>query len=226
MVTYESLNPELDRIRAYSKSIDCFSWTSDDYQRDILKFILENSPNAQYRSIIEVGCFRGGLTVQLAAVCRALGLHLHTMDVWDVAVDTTRKHLNALKLADAATVFHGDLSQFVTKSKVPAPILLTILDGDHLYQAVRKDIESVYRLSSLPYACVFHDYSLRHPTIDERVSDAVADAFGEGADVSMIGAKMTADGSLPTKDRPQPDGHYWQTPGSEGAIVLLPKQLM
>ena len=52
------------------------------------------------------------------------------------------------------------------------------------------------------------------------------DSFGPSVDIRLIGAKMTAGSAYPTIDRPQPDGHYWETPGSEGAIVMLPKQLI
>jgi hypothetical protein len=67
---------------------------------------------------------------------------------------------------------------------------------------------------------VFHDYSLRHPTTDERVDEALRDHFGKDSRPRPIGQQMNGTAHA-TQQNPQPDGHYWQVPGSEGAILLL-----
>ena len=66
-----------------------------------------------------------------------------------------------------------------------------------------------------------NDYSLRHPTNGERVSEAIADSFGN-VPFRRIGAQIYGSGPYPTKERPSVDRHWWEVPGSEGAIVELP----
>lgn len=216
MTTLETLRPELERVRAYSQSIQCFSWTSDAYQRDILSFIVENSDKGA--GIIEVGAYKGGFTVQLAAVCKALGWTMDSIDVWDVAIDTTARHLAGLGLSDVVRLHLGTFPALAPTLQLAKRPVLVILDGDHLYPSVMADVAALSTLSQAPYAVAFHDYSLRHPTFDERVSDAVAETFGSAA--RHIGTKYEGQGHA-TKEVPQPDGHYWLVPGSEGAIALF-----
>lgn len=83
---------------------------------------------------------------------------------------------------------------------------------------MRKDLKLTERLKT--YAIGFHDYCLRHPEFDERVADAVRDRFGGGAKPTPIGLIMTGEGHA-TKENPQPDGHYWKVPGSEGDLLAL-----
>jgi hypothetical protein len=72
----------------------------------------------------------------------------------------------------------------------------------------------------LPYAAAFHDYSLRHPSTGERVDQAVRDELPHLVPIP-IGARMMGNGPYPTQERPSEDGHWWEVPGSEGAIVEL-----
>jgi hypothetical protein len=187
---------------------------ADHYQKDMLSFVVENADKGG--CVIEVGAYKGGLTVQLALLCQKLGLELHSIDAWDQAVRMTKEHLAGLGLP--AHVHYNNFPAFVaSKPKLPKPVLL-ILDGDHAYDVVKADIAASRQLNPRPYAIGFHDYSLRHPTTNERVSDAVGEEFPEGA-IRLIGAVFNGSGH-PTKEAPQDDGHYWQVPGREGAIVL------
>lgn len=215
MTSLESLWPELERVRSYSKSIECASWTSDTYQRDILDFILSNADKGS--GIVEVGAYKGGFTVQLATVCKALGWTMDSIDAWDVAIDTTSRHLAALGLDKQVRLHYSTFTNIASDLRLDQRPVLVILDGDHLYDVVVRDIAAVDQLRSGTYGIAFHDFSLRHPTFDERVSDAVEEAFG--TNYRRIGLQYGGVGHA-TREAPQPDGHYWLVPGSEGAIAL------
>lgn len=216
------LQTALDRTRSYAASVDKISWTSLKYQDDLIAFIGSNRDKGN--CVVEVGCFRGGLSVLLATVCKELGVHLHTMDIDPAAVASTQTIIDDLGLTKHATVHLSELSGFVrpawfaNASTRRLRAIICILDGDHTYDAVRRDLKSIERLKT--HAIGFHDYCLRHPEFDERVDDAVRDHFGHGAKPSPIGLLMTGAGH-PTKQNPQPDGHYWKVPGSEGALLTL-----
>tara|TARA_R110000850_G_scaffold277144_3_gene424185 strand:- start:151022 stop:151765 length:744 start_codon:yes stop_codon:yes gene_type:complete len=213
---------EFDRIRSISEEMGCFSWTSREYQDDILNYLVENR---QYGcGVVEVGSYKGGLTALLAHVCKEFSWPLYTIDIDISAVESTRKLLSALDSLENTSIHHGNLASFVETEKLAEKPLLIILDGDHRYEAVVDDIHNVYKLSYLPYAAAFHDFSLRHPTSGEKVDLAVKDCLGNWP-VKAIGARMNGDDRYPTKDHPSEDGHWWEVPGSEGAVVELPDQL-
>lgn len=216
------LEDELQAIRKTSAELGRFSWTSDDYQHDLLHFIFENRGNGA--GVIEVGTYKGGLTAQLALICARFGWPLWSLDIDSGSVATAADLVQRVGLAEWVSFHLGPLESFAPMIELAQRPVLVILDGDHRYDAVVRDIRSLYRLSPLPHAAAFHDYSLRHPTSGERVSEAIANCF-ENATIRLIGAQMDGAGPYPTKEKPAPDGHWWEVPGSEGAIVELPPRL-
>jgi Methyltransferase domain len=217
-----ALAGELQNIRTTSAGLGRFSWTSDNYQQDLLDFIFEHRNKGG--GVVEVGTYKGGLTAQLALVCARLGWPLWSLDIDSSSVALAADLVERVGLAGSVSFHLGALDSFASTVKLAQRPVMVILDGDHQYEAVRQDIRSVYQLPLLPYAAAFHDYSLRHPTSGERVSDAIADSFGN-VPVRPIGAQMDGSGPYPTKEKPSADGHWWEVPGSEGAIVELPPQL-
>lgn len=211
---------KFEEIRAISKEMECFSWTSREYQDDILNFLIEN--REQGFGIIEVGCYKGGLSALLAYLCQQFDWPFYTLDIDPTATESTRKLLERLGLDNITTIHLGPLSSFTDTVVLKERPALIILDGDHQYDAVLEDIKATYRLNKLPYAAVFHDFSLRHPTSGELVDQAVRDSFGKDCSIRNIGARMTGDAKYPTIEKPSDDGHWWDVPGSEGAIVTLP----
>jgi len=215
--SYAEFLPELKRIRAISRSIDSISWTSYEYQRDLLSNVIANAD--QGGCVIEAGAFKGGLTVQLAAVCARLGLELHSVDAWEPAIHMTRDHLKAQGLEGAATLHYATFANFIKDAPPAKRAVLVILDGDHRYEVVKDDIAAALRLTPAPYALAFHDYSLRHHDSGERVDDAVHETFCHAV-VTRIGQQFSGEGHA-TEAHPQADGHFWKVPGSEGAIALV-----
>lgn len=206
-----------DAVRKTSQKLGYESWTSLKYQDDILTYLKWMDGCS---GIIEVGCYKGGLTCLLATFCKLKSWPLWALDVDLQALKITETHLQKNELSGSAILHHGDLNSFSQKVFLKEKPALVILDGDHQYNAVLHDIQSVFKLNKLPKAIAFHDYSLRHPTTDERVDDAVKFLLGNRP-IQEIGEKMDGLSNYPTKSKPSQDGHYWFVPGSEGAIVNL-----
>jgi len=209
---------KLTLLRKRSADFGKPSWTSAEYQRDMLEFILGNSREGQ--SIIEIGCYKGGLTAMLALACKEVGLTLDVIDIMPSSIESACTLLSELHLSDHVMFYRGTFPQYVSQRRPSTKAALCILDGDHAYPAVIEDLAAVDALPARPYALAFHDYSLRHPTTNERVSDAIRDHFGPSAAPRPIGLVMNGQGHA-TKEHPQEDGHYWEVPGSEGAILVL-----
>jgi hypothetical protein len=213
---------KFDHIRKVSHEMGCFSWTSREYQDDILNYLIEHR-DCGY-GVIEVGCYKGGLSALLAFLCHEFKWPFYTIDIDESAVTSTRKLLSTLDLLEGVNIHHGTLASFVPKASLSDRPALVILDGDHRYEAVVEDINNVYRLPKLPFAAAFHDFTLRHPTSGEKVDQAVKDCMGDWP-VRHIGARMDGGEKYPTKEKPSDDGHWWEVPGSEGAIVELPPSI-
>jgi len=213
--------PEVDLLREKIRETGQFSWTSKNYQDDIIRFIMANaSPNS---NIIEVGCYRGGLTAILAFLCKKLNIQLHSMDISDGSVKETRDLLDKLDISQNATIHNKTFQQFTREVKVVGETFLVIIDGDHSYKATNRDIKSVFELENQPKAIVFHDYGLRSSQTDERVSDSISDCLPQVLHIP-IGTSHEEDSSLPTQENPSETGHYWLPGSSEGCLVVLPQK--
>lgn len=210
--------PKVLAVRAACQQNGSFSWTSLRYQNDALRFLLQNA--GQGGCVIEVGCYNGGLSVQLALVASHLSLPFYTMDIDENAVIKTRELLSGFGHEQGVTVFHGGLTAFAGQFHLPDRAALIVIDGDHSYAGARDDIQAFNALSHYPFAAVFHDYCLRSPHTDERVNEAVADELPQAV-LIPIGSSPDEDASMPTIERPSPDGHYWLSPGTEGCIAIL-----
>lgn len=208
---------ELRLLRAYCKSVDQFSWTSDAYQQAISDHLLSRA--WQGNCVIEIGSYRGGLSVQLAYLAKLLGQGFFFIDVDSPAILLTTRLLAELGLSANTGSFHGTFQSFAaTVIPVQIPSLI-VVDGDHEYEATKRDIATILALPRLPECIVFHDYSLRSDQTGENVQRAIADML-PGRPLALIGQRFTGQGH-PTVANPQPDGHYWDVPGCEGALVDL-----
>jgi hypothetical protein len=215
------MEDDLKTIRELMARVGCQSWTSEKYQNDIYSFVLKNQTLG--RGIVEVGCYKGGLSTFLAFVCKKLSWPFYTIDINQQFVGETRKLLDGLGLADQVTFFDGTLRQFASKVKLDTSPLLVVVDGAHEYKGVLDDIRSIYQLNRQSHSAVFHDFSLRHDDmLDERVDKAILDFFGEEIALQRIGEQFGENTTYPLKSRPSEDGHYWELNGSEGVIIKLP----
>jgi hypothetical protein len=211
-----SLEADLRAIREYTRGEGKFSWTSDAYQKDIVELVKKQPSGG---CLVEVGCFRGGLSAQLAYMCRVYGHQFVYIDIDASAILSTVNLLTDLGISVYTRAYHGTLQTFAESFSIQKTIPLLVLDGDHEYAMVKKDIQTIFALPKMPEQIIFHDYSLRSESTGENVQRAIEEML-PGRTVSPVGQIYSGTGH-PTKDAPQPDGHYWEVPGSEGALVVL-----
>ncbi|MDP3898900.1 MAG: class I SAM-dependent methyltransferase [Mesorhizobium sp.] len=211
---------EVDGIRAILRRIGHSSQTSDKFQDDVLRFIAEN--HASGGSIIEIGCYHGGFTAQLACLARTFGLQFDVIDI-DRANLKMAAHAVAMNgLASHARFHKMDFAKFVRRSRNPARPVLVFVDGDHRYQGVVADIKAIRSMAQRPFACAFHDFSLRYadgPLTIVRVDRAIFDMFG--ADVALTPVGEIAGQGATLRTVPEADRHFHQPGQPEGVIVRL-----
>ena len=179
--------PDLQTIRATLTSQWDHSHTSVKFQDSLLQFVRDNSELGG--SVVEVGCYKGGLTTQLAWICRELGKQLFVVDVSAEYMDIAKRNVDQMVPRNAATWFVGDLSNFMKQhgGDIPRPIVVFI-DGDHRYPGVVEDISAVLQTKNMPHALIFHDFGLRSRVpeyAEARVDLAILDSLGR--DIRMRG---------------------------------------
>lgn len=211
------VDQELERIRALLDAEGNHSHTSRKFQDDLLFYAKEFATCGN--CLIEVGCFKGGLTAQLAYVARELGQRLEVIDIDSGYLEVARA---AVKLAGKVPVNfnHCDFSTFAAEAGSQVQPTLILIDGDHRYDGVTADIRALYDMRSRPFSAAFHDFSLRYTTEElssVRVDRALVDAFGQNFQHNKIGEIAGAGQSLRTI--PGEDGHYHQAGYSEGVLV-------
>ena len=215
----------LNRMRNLLLKVGSKSSTSIPYQDAIARFIFENVHKGGV--IIEVGCYKGGLTAQLALMAKVSGSHLCTIDIAPEWISHTKVLLEKFNLNTHTTYYCGTFDNFADTTTFGKRPLLLVIDGDHRYEFVLKDIQSIYRLNKIPYAVAFHDFSLRYVnTYNTFVDRAIFDSFGPDIELLRIGAQIDESPYMPKKNNPDPkDGFYWEEHGSEGAIPFPPLTL-
>jgi hypothetical protein len=216
----EAYRGEIERVRGVVANENCQSQTSIKFQDDVFEFILKNQKHG--KGIVEVGCYKGGSSAILALACKTVDWPLYIVDISVEYLDITKRLLEKLGFINHVFYFHGTLNEFAARTEFIESPLLVLIDGDHEYAGVLKDIESLYLFSRLSYAAAFHDFSLRHNVLNERVDKAIVDFFGKDIPLMNIGVCFDKNTSYPLKDRPNPDGHFCELDGPEGVIIKLP----
>lgn len=211
------ISNDMALIKEYCKSTNKFSWTSDAYQQAVHAAILssEGTPGA----VIEVGCYKGGLSAQIAYICSLLNKDFIYIDIDEASIVSTKELLQDLGLSSMTRSYTGTFQSFLDGPGQDCHCSFVIVDGDHEYEATVRDIQTILMLKPIPCAAVFHDYSLRSGNTNENVQQAITDTLPD-KDVALIGLKFNGV-EHPTVNSPNPDGHYWQHPGAEGALVTL-----
>lgn len=208
---------ELQKIRARLAADGNFSHTSLKFQDDLLFYATKFA--AHGNCIIEVGCWKGGLSAQFAYLARKLGQRFVAIDSYATYLEHARRTVEVTGAGEA--VFHlGDFQSFVATIDPALRPTLVLIDADHQYDAVTADIRTLYAMPSRPYCAAFHDFSLRYSTPEQsgvRVDRALVDAFGADFQHIKIGEVAGAGSTLITT--PQPDGHYHELGYPEGALI-------
>lgn len=211
---------EISRIRQVLSEISCQSHTSDKFQNDILGFIEANASEGSL--IIEIGCYKGGLTAQLAYAAKRFGLSFDVIDIDHHYLNVAAGAVEKAGLGGYATFHAMDFAGYVRNAVDRGRAVLVFDDGDHRYNGVMSDIAAIKAMKPAPYACAFHDFSLRYDCeslSDVRVDRAIHDGFGGDVALQPIGEIAAAGGPLRTE--PGADHHFHELGKPEGVILTL-----
>jgi predicted O-methyltransferase YrrM len=97
--------------------------------------------------IVEIGSWKGRSTTWLASGARLAGQRVYAIDPHrgsreDPAADTLREfHVNLARNGLADVVEPMVMSSEEAAARIPGPIELLFIDGDHSYEGVRRDAE-------------------------------------------------------------------------------------
>ena len=211
----------IDKMRSDMAAINCHSHTTIKYQDDILN-LLQSEADSVSCDVIEVGCYLGGLTTQLSYACAVLGKRLHIIDINIQYLNNTLYHMDRLGVSQNVLCFTGDLETFLSTVRFEHPPLLIVIDGDHTYDGVAKDINAIMKYQPKTKHLVFHDFSLRYiqPELANiRVDKAIQDSLGDIKTILPFGTEITKDAPLVTS--PGSDGHFHELGTHEGAYIRL-----
>ena len=191
------------------------SQTKTAYQDAVLFFIRSNAFRGD--NVVEVGCYKGGLTVQYAYLCQQLGKKLHVIDYDKELLEETKKLVYELGYGNVASFYNMDYESFVSSESFPQNTIATIIDADHSYAGCLKDCNTLKKVLPSMYGVIFHDFTLRYTTWDGvGVDKAIYEVFGQHVRLYPIGFQSVC------SETPTPEGAYLES--NEGVIMVVPWQ--
>lgn len=209
----------IENIRATLSEMGNFSHTTDKFQNDLLHHARAFASHGN--CLIEVGCYRGGLTSQFAWLAKQLGQHLHVIDIDPGYLYVAKESVQATS-DDSNVSFHlCDFATFIQGEGRDINPSFALIDGDHYYNGVVADIKALLSMPIRPYGVAFHDYSLRHadPELSEiRVDLALKDTLGPDFPHTKIGEVSREGGPLRTKPG-NDNSHFHELAVSEGVLI-------
>ena len=215
-----------EEIRAITIEKGRGSWSTHFWQNDILDFIAKNKDKGT--AVIEVGCALGGNTCLLANLCSQLGLDLYVVDTSPEYVDQAKsilKHFDYFGIKDRIFFNIKTLFDFAEKHKELKAIAV-IIDADHSFDPVIKDIGATFKFLQLPHGIIFHDYNLRLSSeigslcyAILAVDFAIRYCFGDDAPVKLMGFRYNNDSNIDTVINPNSGNSYYSRERSEGALI-------
>jgi Methyltransferase domain len=215
--TLDAISLEIQRIRAQLTERDAASLSSRRFQNDLLDLVVQNAETGG--CIIEIGCYRGGMTAQLAFIAKRLGKRLISVDNDLSYIDIAERTIKAVAPDAPVNFFHGTFTQYVNTPGGRETCILVFIDGLHTYEGVRQDIEALYSTNPLPHIAVFHDFGLRTNEWDSAVDRALFDSFGQDFKYRPIGVLGGPSSGLPTKAAPGPWNDYLQDDSPEAVYI-------
>jgi predicted O-methyltransferase YrrM len=149
------------RVRGLAHASRIPSWTGPAELRALHDLAAAAPPNA---TVLEIGSYLGASSCYLAAGLAAGGGRLICVDTWnnetmpdgerDTFAEFTR---NTRAVADRITTVRKR-SDDLRDGDVPRPIHLAFIDGDHGYDAVRRDFDIVTSWLAPGGVIAFHDF--------------------------------------------------------------------
>jgi hypothetical protein len=210
----------LDAIRRRLVARGNHSHTTDKFQNDLMHYADTFASHGD--TIIEVGCFRGGLTAQFAWIGKRLGQHVHVIDIDAGYLEIARQSVEATTDISNVSFHLCDLATFSQGVGRDVRSSLTLIDGDHFYTGVVADVRALLAMRTRPFSVAFHDYSLRYSSpegADIRVDRALHDTLGPDFPHIRIGEVSRPDGPLRHAPENGDDRHFHEPGVSEGVLI-------
>lgn len=206
---------ELDTINHFMARKNCVSMTSRKYRMDLLFFLVNNADKGRY--VCEIGPYKGGLTVQLAYVCKRLGKKLIICEAVREYAEIVQENLNELGYGEVVQIYVMPFTDFVAQNKIPQDTILTIIDANHIYPYALQNFQAFRTVRSNSHAVAFHDFGLRDTDNIMGVERAVRETFPN--DVIWYIGDNTSFEPCELHRQPAEDKTFFK--GSEGALILL-----
>ena len=157
---------------------DIPTWTWSIELRALHDLAAAAPPNA---TAVEIGSYLGASTCYLAAGLARHGGRIICVDTWnnetmpegerDTFAEFTR---NTRAVANRVTVVRKR-TEMLGDSDIPTPIHLAFIDGDHGYEAVRRDFEIVAGRLAPTGVIAFHDFAnAKFPGVTRVVGEVLA----------------------------------------------------
>jgi predicted O-methyltransferase YrrM len=143
---------------AHASQIESF--TSESELRVLLNLALACPPDA---NILEIGSYLGKSTCFLAAGIKAKGGKIYCVDTWQNEtmptgiLNTMDTFMNNITPVAKSVICIRKLSSEIRKDDLDLPLDLVFIDGDHSYEAVRKDFEIISPWVHEDGIVAFHD---------------------------------------------------------------------
>lgn len=210
---------DLDGVRRTLSAMGNHSHTTDRFQQDLRRCIESFAGHGD--CLIEVGCYRGGMTAQFAWLGRRLGQHVHVVDIDPGYLEVARQSVEATSELGHVSFHLCDFAAFARDAGAGIRPSFALIDGDHRYDGVVADIRALQAMPTPPHGVAFHDYSLRYASeelADVRVDRALHDTLGEDVPHLPLGEVSRAGGPLRTAPRGA-DRHFHALGFSEGVLL-------
>lgn len=205
----------LQEIRRFIFEKDSCSQSKTSYQDNVLFFLRNNAFRGD--NIVEVGCYKGGLTAQYAYLCKELGKRLYVVDVDKDLLEHTEKIVKELGYADVVSYHLMDYETFTATKFFPNKTIATIIDADHSYIGCLKDCRVLQKVLPAMYGVIFHDFTLRYLSWDGvGVDRAIYEVFGQNVRLYPIGFQSVC------SETPTPEEAYLAA--NEGVVMVVPWQ--
>jgi predicted O-methyltransferase YrrM len=135
------------------------------------RMIMDACNRVDRPSILEIGTFKGGTTLNMAKIAKARGGKVVTVDVQSIPDTMPKDQQGEVRGADeVGSLIPEDLKPYVVQLMVDpstdyygefieqyAPFDMMFFDGDHSLEGIRKDVENTRHMMSSECVRMLHD---------------------------------------------------------------------
>ena len=113
---------EIAKLEQFATDHDMESMTSPKYRRDMAYFIANNAHRGN--CVCQVGCYKGGLSIILAYLCKLLGKKLVICEIDRGYAEFVREKMILLGYEDIVQIHVAPFTMFVANGLFPERTLL------------------------------------------------------------------------------------------------------